>query len=493
MEKNIRLHINGMYCVNCQNKIEKQLNCTCGIIHANVSYKKSIADIKYDEEKIKPKEIIAIIEALDYKALQKPPKADMSNIMCMLIIIISLYIILQKIGLLNLLVPEQLADHKMGYSMLFVIGLLTSVHCLAMCGGINLSQCLAFKKQDKEKHFLTSFYPVLTYNLGRILSYTVIGFLLGMISFLLKNHIEIGISYFVQGMVKIIAGLLMIVMGINMLDFFPWLNHLVFHLPKFFVKKIRKEKNKRKQPFIVGFLNGFMPCGPLQSMWIVALSTSHPLSGALSMFMFGLGTVPLMLGFGTIVVALGRKFSERVMTIGAVFIIVFGLAMLSQGGSLSGWFTNDLLLNFIVAFSIVGVLLSIPVETKILKNMIKIASILIIVTSYGLYDFQRKINQYAIDDSKSEIVNGVQIVNSSLSSGQYPNITVQSNIPVKWIIHAPKGSINGCNYKFMIQDYNIEYKFHTGENIIEFTPNENGTIQYSCWMGMIHGQIFVNK
>lgn len=52
------------------------------------------------------------------------------------------------------------------------------------------------------------------------------------------------------------------------------------------------------RPFIVGIHNGFMPCGPLQSMWIVALAGGSSFAGAFSMLLFSLGTVPLMLGLG---------------------------------------------------------------------------------------------------------------------------------------------------------------------------------------------------
>ena len=93
--------------------------------------------------------------------------------------------------------------------------------------------------------------------------------------------------------------------------------------------------------------------------------------------------------------------------------------------------------------------------------------------------------------AETEIVDGVQVINSTLEPGRYPNITVQAGIPVKWVIDVPEGSVNGCNYRILISDYDLEYTFHTGENVIEFTPEETGTVRYSCWMGMIHGNIFV--
>jgi len=68
---------------------------------------------------------------------------------------------------------------------------------------------------------------------------------------------------------------------------------------------------------------------------------------------------------------------------------------------------------------------------------------------------------------------------------------VESGRPVKWVINAPPGSINGCNYKFIIREYGIEYEFKPGENVIEFTPNRVGNVPYTCWMGMIPGMITV--
>ena len=121
MDKTIRLHIGGMTCVNCQNKIEKTLNHTAGVISTSVSYNNATADIVYNEEKISLKEIITAIERLDYEVdlRKKVSGPNIANIVCMLVIIVSLYVMLQSMGILNLLVPSQLADTKMGYGMLF--------------------------------------------------------------------------------------------------------------------------------------------------------------------------------------------------------------------------------------------------------------------------------------------------------------------------------------------------------------------------------------
>ena len=87
--------------------------------------------------------------------------------------------------------------------------------------------------------------------------------------------------------------------------------------------------------------------------------------------------------------------------------------------------------------------------------------------------------------------NGVQIVNSTLLRNRYPAITVQQGIPVRWIIDAPPGSINGCNNRMIIREYGVNHTFKQGDNVIEFTPQKTGKFNYSCWMGMIRSTITV--
>lgn len=495
MRKKIRLQITGMTCVNCQNKIEKKLNCVKGVIQAKVSYTDAAAEIVFDGDQTSVEALVSVIEGLGYGVDLKKKSAGpgMWKIVGTLSVIILLYAALQVTGLLNLLAPSRLADTKMGYGMLFVIGLITSVHCIAMCGGINLSQCLPQKGREADAGRFTAFRPALAYNLGRVASYTAVGFVLGFAGALIGGGSEVGLSTFLQGILKILAGVFMVVMGINMLGLFPWLRRFTIRVPKSLARKVGERRAGTSRPFLVGILNGFMPCGPLQSMWIVALASGSPLSGALSMLLFSLGTVPLMLGLGSIVAALGKKFTDKVMTAGAVLVVVLGLAMLSQGGSLNGMLPSGLLMALILAFSIAGVLVSIPVEKKVLKRLLSAAAVVTVVGSGVLWHVHdAQMQQGAAGQTRyAEVSDGVQVVSSTLTSGGYPNITVQAGIPVKWVIDAPEGSINGCNNRMLIRDYGIEYTFHTGENVIEFTPTQTGTVRYSCWMGMIQAYIFV--
>jgi len=441
--KTKKLRIGGMTCVNCQNTIQKKLRNTAGIKKAEVSYNGGTAVITYDTDIISLGDITAVIKRLGYDVLNRTqPTTNSRRTMGLLIIILSVYILIQQFGILNLLVPSQLAETNMGYGMMFVIGLITSVHCVAMCGGINLSQCIPQNGTIKEGSRFSSLRPAFLYNLGRVISYTIVGFIVGALGS------AITFSNTAQGGLKLVAGVFMVIMGINMLGIFPWLRRLNPRMPKIFANKINAEKVKSRSSFIVGMLNGLMPCGPLQAMQIYALSTGSPIAGALSMFLFSLGTVPLMFGLGVLSTVLSKKFTKKVMTVGAVFVVVLGLSMFSQGWSLAGF-------------------IDLPFISGTSNN----------------------------EGSESSVIvkDGVQVINSTLSPGSYPSITVQAGMPVKWVIDAPKGSINGCNYKLYINEYGIEHQFKSGENIIEFTPTKSGTFNYSCWMGMIRGTIAVTE
>jgi sulfite exporter TauE/SafE/copper chaperone CopZ len=452
------LRIGGLTCTNCQNKIERKLTRTPGIESVRVSYSAGTADVTFDETRLSQSDICAVVEKLGYEVLSRNARESTAwRTVAILIIIAALYMLLSHFGVLTWLTPNKLADTSMSYGMLFIIGLITSVHCVAMCGGINLSQSIPAQPQNANigakpgksaaPTIKSAVTPTLLYNLGRVISYTAVGFIVGALGSVIT------FSPTAQGVLKLIAGVFMIIMGVNMLGIFPQLRKIMPRLPRSFTRRLNSgiSSGASKRPLIVGLLNGLMPCGPLQSMQIYALSTGNPVLGALSMFLFALGTVPLMFGLGSVVSALGHKFAKRVMTVGAVLVAVLGLAMLSQGWTLTGVRAPSLAPP--------------PAVTE-------------------EYDS-------GSTGTSPSVVDGVQLVSSTLKSGAYPTITVQSGTPVKWTITAPDGSINGCNKSLYIPEYGIEYAFAPGENVIEFTPDETGTFLYSCWMGMIRGTINV--
>ena len=462
MEK--QLHIEGMYCPNCEKRIEQILSGQAGIESARADYAAGTAVIECSREP----DHDAIRQALrsqGYDLTDKP--ADLVRSVSLLVILLGLSVILERMGLLNRLVPQRLGKNGMSYALFFLTGLLTSVHCTAMCGGICLSQSLPGRGR----------WGSILYNAGRVVSYTLIGGVLGLIGSRLGGFT---VSPLLQGCVKLLAGLFMLLAGVNLLGVFPTLRKWRPRLPGLRVSG--------KLPFVIGLLNGLMPCGPLQAMQLAALGTGDPLRGTLSMLFFSLGTVPLMLALGGIVSLLGRRYSRIVSAAGAVLVAVFGIAMLSQGAALSGMIRDWQLWALLLGMSALGLISLIPGKKR-LRFVLSAAVLGCIVLSMCV----RSMPKSDGPQSTARIENGVQVVSSTLAPGAYPDITVQAGVPVRWTIHADEADINGCNYKLIIRDLDLSMSFQPGDNLLEFTPKKPGTIQYSCWMGMIRGTITVTE
>ncbi|MDF2592250.1 MAG: heavy metal transporter, partial [Clostridia bacterium] len=184
------ISIKGMTCSSCEIKVESTLRKLEGIIDVKVSLAEAKADISYDEDAINIDSIIKVIDDLGYQAtesikinssikskeVQKSDSLKIDQVIGIGIILTALYMIIKHTVGFNF-VPE--IDSTMGYGVLFIVGALTSLHCVAMCGGINLSQCVAHRSVDDGK--MGKLKPSLLYNAGRVVSYTIIGGIVGAI------------------------------------------------------------------------------------------------------------------------------------------------------------------------------------------------------------------------------------------------------------------------------------------------------------------------
>ena len=452
------LQIGGMTCTSCELRIENKLKKTEGIIDVKAIYSSSNVYVTYDANLISLEMICNVIEKLDYEVKNMPlsqavvqsgvhrdktqedkPQKDKSSdkmpinqLLGILIIIFAGYMIIKNTVGFNF-IPQ--VNQNMGYGILFVVGLITSLHCIAMCGGINLSQCVSYKQDEGDTSRLSKLKPSLMYNMGRVISYTILGGIVGQLGSV------VSFSGTAKGIVSIVSGVFMVIMGLNMLNIFPWLRKFNPRMPKIFGNKVHNNNGKHG-PFYVGLLNGLMPCGPLQAMQIYALGTGSAFAGAASMFLFSLGTLPLMFGFGAISSFLSGKFTHKMMKVSAVLVMVLGIVMLNRGLSLAG----------------------------------------INVAAYASSGGAGNV---------AKLEGNVQVVTTNMKSGSYTPIVVQKGIPVKWTIKVDEGDLNGCNNPVTIPKYDQQYKLVPGDNLIEFTPEEEGNITYTCWMGMISSNIKV--
>jgi len=347
--------VEGMTCTGCEGRIQRILEKQDGIIEAQADYGKATLTVAYDESKIQQEAMRALLEEQEYllnatideKSLEKAfgksgaikESANVTNgtslslfqFAAVSILIIALYIIIKYTIGFNIL-PE--VQSSMGFAALFVVGLLTSLHCVAMCGGLAVSQCVAAADTQRllpgeQKTGLTTLRTSLLYNGGRVISYTIIGGLVGALGS------AVSFSGWARGAVAIASGVFMIIMAINLLGIAPFMRKWMPRMPVP-LRSFSMKFGRGKSPLVVGLLNGLMPCGPLQGMQLYALGTGSALVGAASMFFFSLGTAPLLIGLGSATSLLGGKLTGKMMKVSALVILALGFVMISRGFALSG-------------------------------------------------------------------------------------------------------------------------------------------------------------
>jgi plastocyanin domain-containing protein len=183
-------------------------------------------------------------------------------------------------------------------------------------------------------------------------------------------------------------------------------------------------------------------------MQLYALGTGSAMKGALSMFMFSLGTVPLMLFFGMVTGILSKGYTKKILKLSGILVLVLGIIMSNRGLAMAG------------------------------VNIMPSAFLAPKIASSGSV-------------AKAEIKDGVQVVRMTADyNGYNPNVLfVQKGVPVKWIVDGKQ--ITSCNNAIIVPSLGIQKNLVQGENVIEFTPQSSEDINFSCWMGMIRGVIKV--
>lgn len=308
------------------------------------------------------------------------------------------------------LIPQ--IDSSVTYPMLFGIGLLTSLHCMGMCGAINLSASSTRKR-------------ALAYNAGRIACYTLVGCAAGALG------MAFSVDKTVLSGIVLVASAVMLVAGLSIGG--------LISLPE--VPCAAKFAARPGSALGIGFLNGFMPCAPLLAMQAFAVTTGGPVQGGLAMLLFGLGTLPVMLGFGMLRAWLER-FRRIVRPIMAGLTVVLALYMGSTAATSLG-----------------------------------------VAAPHSSVDLAQC--------TTAEQIGEEQQVETELDYGSFGDIAVKRGVPVRFVIHAGEDYLTGCNNEVVSRDFGFDCKLAPGDNVITFTPETSGVFTYSCWMGMISNSIYV--
>jgi len=460
--------IKNMVCTSCEKIIEKSVGKLRGVHHIKASYAEGAVDVSYNDKEVSSDKIIHAIKEAGYKTTGGAEKRRVEScdieengssskltyvflgLIGIVVMILGYIAVTNTLGRMNISIPQ--LSPETSIVLIFIVGLLTGFHCIGMCGGFVLGYTAKGKKENPKALNLGLHGQ---YAIGKLISYSVIGGIFGLIGsiFVFSPILRAGIAIF--------AGAFLILYGLKMLNIFPILRK--FSIPQGAFDKLRigagsTGNGKNKGPFVVGLLNGlFLACGPLQAMYVLAMATGSFFGGAALLLAFAIGTLIPMLGFGVLASFLSHSFQNNIVRASAVIVLVMGLFMINSGLALTG--------NAVDATSVGGIFYSGGIAQN--NNGLTTAGV------------------------KGTVDAPYQIIHMDVTNTGYTpsSFVLKKGVPVKWVINGKE--INGCNGGIRVPAYNLEFNIKQGEQTIEFTPDKEGVIQWSCWMGMIRGTFVV--
>jgi len=207
----------------------------------------------------------------------------------------------------------------------FLVGLAGSVHCVGMCGGIVSSFTFMLPKNSRQWPYL------ITYNMGRIFSYTIAGAFAGLLGASVTSADFLSVQ-----LLPLLSGVFMVLLGLYIGNWWRVLTMLEgagqpiwrFISP---YSKIFLPFRTPLHALPYGIIWGWLPCGLVYSSLTWSMTSGSALGGALNMFFFGLGTLPALLALGASGATLRRWMTNSITRrVIALLLIIFGVSILIQ-------------------------------------------------------------------------------------------------------------------------------------------------------------------
>jgi sulfite exporter TauE/SafE len=335
---------------------------------------------------------------------------------------------------------------------MLTLGLVTSLHCVSMCGPMVVTYAL---KGTEDGTVAQRVVPNLAYQSAKIASYMLVGLLLGAIGSAFNLAA-------IRPYVMVAAGAFMIVLALGMTGRFPWAAKLTPRPPRFLVRALTKtrrkavsdaeaERSSLATPITFGLLTGLMPCAPLMAAQLNAAASGSALRGLVAMFAFGLGTAPLMLGFGTASSLIPRAIKERVMVALAIVVLVFGVTYLNRGAMLLGS----------------------PVTLQTAQTAV-----------FG--------GQTTAEGPAIVGADGVAEVPLTIANVRFvPSIVdIPADVPVRLVVDRQEA--NACSDQLAVPQLGVLVDLAPNAvTIVSLPPAKAGTYTLTCGMGMMSGQLRV--
>lgn len=431
--KKTTLYVEGMHCPSCEVLINDKFSEEGNVREVKPNFRNQKVEIAYTGT-LNAQALNRKIVPFGYRIGEKGEEPEVEPLskrifesIAIASIVFILYLIAKELGI----VPDSNITGSLSLVSIFVIGLIASTStCMATSGALFLST--VGKGGD-------NLSKAVFFNAGRVVSYGFFGFLAGLVGQALITNLKFG------PFLTLLAAIFMVLLGLDMAKILS----IGAIIPSGLNKKIfeslehKLKRYPRKAPFFLGAITYFLPCGFTQAVQIYALGLASPLMSALTMVVFAIGTAPALMLIGGLTSFTKTTFYNYFMKTMGVIVFIVGFS----------YFANFL----------------------------------------SLYNIN--INPFSSDGSVNSTLattkNGVQTINMRVvASGYVPNsFTVKKGVPVKWIINGE--NTFGCQAYFVVPSLGIQRTIVPGDQVIDFTPDKAGVINFSCGMGMYRGQITV--
>lgn len=353
-------------------------------------------------------------------------------------------------------------------ALIFVTGLTTGgLSCLAVQGGM-LASSLAGNTEDnitdklkasgkafKQPRLAT---PIILFLSSKLVAYTILGLALGWLGSVLQ------LTPLMRAFLQIAIGIFMVGTALRLLNVHPFFRNFAIEPPKAVTRYIRRTTKSSNDnwlaPTFLGALTVLIPCGITQAMMALAIASGSPISGALIMFAFVLGTTPVFFTLAYLATKLGSKLQDHFWKFAGVAVLILGLLAIDGGLNLVGSPLSSAAIRQTLATS--------------LKN--------------------------ARQDGLAAQSEGVAAVPAGADNELAMNITDAAYSPA--VMEAKAGqpiklkvttdNVQGCGRALVITSLGIQKVFEsTGTETLEIPAQQPGRIRLTCTMGMYNAQIVV--
>ncbi|MFH1244751.1 MAG: sulfite exporter TauE/SafE family protein [bacterium] len=329
--------------------------------------------------------------------------------------------------------------------LIFLTGLTSGgVTCAAMQGGL-LASVIANQKHSTHiaPFGQDGYLPVTAFLTAKLISHVILGFFLGW----LGSQVELSLS--IRLIFQGLAALFMLATAANLLEIHPIFRYLALQPPKFAYRLFKQTASSLFALTIFGFITVLIPCGVTQAMEVLAVTSGHPIQGALIMGSFVLGTFPLFMFIGITTARLSQTWRSTFLRLAAIFLI---------------------LMSF-YSFNGIATALDSPFSFERIMTVIRTPISAPLTVPFA---------------------NGVQRATINITSSGYSprKFAVKMGVPVELKVMA--GEVYSCATAFTFKAFGINAYVKPNTNqVFTFTPTKKGLYTFSCSMGMYSGTMEV--